>query len=313
MSYFKNIQITDPNSDIAWVSPYGELHTVIPIRLAGGVFTGSSQNPAFFTPATANGGSVAQSNGQIVLATNITANGSASLTSAQIGRFVGGTSNRFYARIYLGDTGAANNVRRWGLLNFAGTDGAYFKLSNTTLSVCTLKGSVETATTITPAITLTNLNLFQIDYNSGLIIFIINSQIVAVQTPTAPYANTTQFACFTDNTNSAGSTTNCSLSCLHLTIYRLGQIETQAIAGRVTTAGTYNLKYGPGTLHKITLNNPTGTLITVYDSVTGSGTTIAAINTPAQADPVTLVYDVQFSNGLTIVSTGTWDATVIYQ
>ena len=61
------------------------------------------------------------------------------------------------------------------------------------------------------------------------------------------------------------------------------------------------------------MNNAGGTLVTVYDNITATAPVIAVINTPSQANPVTLMYDLAFRTGLTLVTTGTWDLTVIYQ
>lgn len=312
MTFIPQVTLKDTTGNLADITPYGELHTITPTRLVGGVFSGTALSSYFFTVTNTAGGTTTLSNGSVILATNTTANGATKLSTSQIARFVGGTSNRFYGRIYLGDAGTTNNTRRWGLMGAGNTDGIYFKLSGTIFSVCTLKGGVETSTTIT-APTLTNLNLYEIDYNSGEIYFLINGVVVSTLTFTAPYTNTLQFFAFIDNVNSASSTTNVTISSLNITVYRLGNFETQPVQAHITTANTYNLKYGPGVLHKITLNNPGGTTLIVYDSTTGSGTVLASINTPAQANPITLAYDFQFSTGLTVVSTGTWDANVIFQ
>ncbi len=312
MTFIPQVTLKDATGNLADVSPYGELHTITPIRIAGAVFNGTVADPYFFTITNTSGGTTTQANGLATLSTNTTANGATQIYTAQVARFVGGTSNRFYGRIVLGDLGTLNNTRRWGLMSSGATDGIYFKLSGTSFSAVTRKGGVETSVTLT-APTLTNLNLYEIEYNSGNIYFIINSVVVYILDATSTFSNTLQFFGFIDNTNAAGSTTNVTVQTANLSVYRLGEFETQPVQAHITTANTYNLKYGPGILHKVTLNTPTGTLITLYDSTTGSGTVLAAINTPAQANPVTLTYDFQFSNGLTVVTTGTWDANVIFQ
>lgn len=84
----------------------------------------------------------------------------------------------------------------------------------------------------------------------------------------------------------------------------------QNITGDTTTT----LKTKPGYLHTITLNAPTATeVITIYDNTAGSGTKIGTITIPASPQPVTLVYDVAFWTGLTIVTaTATSDITVSF-
>lgn len=316
MSYWKQIQIVDPSKDVAEVTPYGELHTIQPVRIAGGVFNDSSLDPNIFSHTDTNGGSISVANTVATLSTNTTANGAERLQTLQAARFVGGTSNRIYGRISLGDAGTANNVRRWGALGTGATNGIYFKLNGTaTLVGATLNAGTETtyALNLPAGFSLTALHLYEIDYNSGSVYFSIDGVVVYAMMATAPYIGNLQLYGFIDNTNSGGSTTNVTISSLDLAAYRLGRLSTQPIYGRITTAATTNFKQGPGLLHRITLNNPGGTLITIYDSLTGAGTVLAVINTPAQANPVSLEYGFQFSTGLSVVSTGTWDATIIFE
>lgn len=316
MSFWKQIQIIDATGNLAEITPYGEQHIVEPVRIAGGVFNDSVLDPSFYAATNANGGTATVLNTVLTAATNTTANGASAVQTVQAGRFIGGTSNRFYGRISLGDTGTVNNIREWGVRGPGATNGIYFKLNGTAaLVAATMKTGVETtyALTFPAGFSLTNLNLYEIDYNSGSVYFIINGTVVYTLNATAPYIGNFQLFAFLSNTNSASSTTNVTASALQLTIYRLGKIVTQSIAGRITTAATTTFKQGPGLLHRITLNDPGGTLITIYDNTAGSGTTLAVINTPAQANPVTLQYGIQFSTGLTVVSTGTWDATIVFE
>ncbi len=84
----------------------------------------------------------------------------------------------------------------------------------------------------------------------------------------------------------------------------------------ITGDATTVVKASPGTLHAITLNNPTATeVITLYDNASAaSGTKIGTITVPASPQAVTLLYDIQFTNGLTIqTATATSDITVSYK
>lgn len=318
MSYWKQTEITDIFGDLGMLTQNGELYTIEPYRTCGGVFTGSTINPYFYTATVSNGGTVTQGNSLQTLATNTTANGSAQVLSNSVCRYVGWAQCIATNRLALGDTGVANNVRRWGAFN--GTDGAYFKISGTTVYVATMAGGSETAIASsswnqnTTVPTLTNYNRYQILYSVNTVVFMINSVPVHIASfATGQWTYNLHLPVWMDNVNSAGSTTNVTMSSKSATIYRLGRRDTQDVCAHLTTAGTYNLKYSPGTLHRIVLNNPTGTLITVYDNITNSGTVLAVINTPAQANPVTLEYEIEFNIGLTIVTTGTWDLSVVYQ
>lgn len=76
---------------------------------------------------------------------------------------------------------------------------------------------------------------------------------------------------------------------------------------QISTNTTTAVKASPGLLHTITINTSgaSSNTITVYDNTAGSGTIIATID--GTADPGhTLVFDLQFNVGLTIVTaTGT--------
>lgn len=79
------------------------------------------------------------------------------------------------------------------------------------------------------------------------------------------------------------------------------------------------VKAGPGILHSIVINGLT-TLgdITIYDSLTETGTVIAILHlstvTSISVQPMTLLYDVKFHTGLYIGydATAVADLTVVY-
>jgi len=73
----------------------------------------------------------------------------------------------------------------------------------------------------------------------------------------------------------------------------------------INTATTTLVKSSSGMLHSITVNTK-GTVasaITVYDALTATGTPWAVIDSLNLSGP--FIYDVNFTVGLTIVSTGT--------
>ena len=78
---------------------------------------------------------------------------------------------------------------------------------------------------------------------------------------------------------------------------------------------TTTVKASPGHLHSIVFNKAVNTgVVTVYDNTAGSGTKIATITTGGNARRITLLYDVAFKTGLTIVtSTSAQDITVTYR
>ena len=179
VSYFEQTKVVDAAGNLVQIAPGGELTVVEPVRLAGSSFAGPSLDGNFWTSTLVGTGTAVQSNDQVVLATGATTNSSAAIASTESARFIGESLNRYSGIIQLGDTGTANNIRRWGMFN--GTDGIYFMLSGTTMNVATMKGGVETAipsaswnlNTTFP--TLTNANIYRIVYGDLTVVFYINN------------------------------------------------------------------------------------------------------------------------------------------
>jgi len=79
----------------------------------------------------------------------------------------------------------------------------------------------------------------------------------------------------------------------------------------VSTATTTTCKSGSGVLERIIVNTGASTTtVTVYDNTAGSGTKIATAATTAQG---VLIYGCHFGTGLTVVTSGTADITVVYR
>lgn len=80
----------------------------------------------------------------------------------------------------------------------------------------------------------------------------------------------------------------------------------------ISTATTTLVKSGTGILNSITINTSVASAITVYDSLTASGTKIATI---AASAPVgsNFEFDVAFATGLTVLTAGASDITVSFK
>lgn len=70
----------------------------------------------------------------------------------------------------------------------------------------------------------------------------------------------------------------------------------------ITTAATTTIKSGAGMLHTITVNTTANGSLIVYDNTAGSGTIIATVTSINNTACSTLIYDIQFNTGLTVVS-----------
>jgi hypothetical protein len=77
----------------------------------------------------------------------------------------------------------------------------------------------------------------------------------------------------------------------------------------ITTNTTTTVKSGAGVLHSVSVNTKGATeTAQMYDNTAGSGTKIGLIDVTLTQD--TLIYDLQFQTGLTIVTAGTTPADI---
>lgn len=320
-----DVTIVDEYGFEAENTPFNELRIAQCVKLAGTVFIGNTLDTNFVAQTVLNGGTVTQTGGQMLVQTNTTANGYAQAYTQRRGRFVAGASNMAKLVIQLGDAGGANNVRRWGIGDLDATqnvtDGAFYSINGTTFAVNTLRGSTLTTVNsgsfnghVTSYTLDTNEHVYEIYYSPYRVYFTIDGALIhTVNATAAPWTNTVTLYAGMDNRNSGGSTTNHILYCRAFSISRLGPLVTAPIYKHISTATTTICKFGAGTLHKIVMNNPTNNSITIYDNTSAGGTIIAVINPGSSATPQTLDYELDFYTGLTIVTAGTPDLTIVYE
>jgi len=79
----------------------------------------------------------------------------------------------------------------------------------------------------------------------------------------------------------------------------------------IASATTTVVKAGRGVLRRIIVNNVVASTISVYNHPTGASNPIAVIG--ASAPIASLPYDLEFSLGLTIVTAGASNLTVVYE
>lgn len=315
MSYFR--QVRDQYGFVVENTPMDEMRVVIPSRLVGATFSGTANDSNFWTIGTAAEGTVTQANNQVSLITGTAADGSASLKSVRTARYTGGQANRFRAQVQLSDIGTANNIRSWGAFN--GTDGACFELNGTTLNAVTWKTGTATrvagtAWDVPLSPTLTNCNSYEIYWTNSKVYFVVNGTLGHTKSAsTATWSDTTNLPVYLQNYNSGSSTVNGTLQVRVATIYRLGDLETNPQYYHSTAAATVTLKNIAGRLHSVSVNNPTNNAFTLYDSVGTSTSVIAVVDPDASATPFFLNYNLPFANGLTLVTAGTPDLTIIYE
>ena len=297
----------------------GDLRVATPFRLVGTQFDGSALDTNFWTAANVGSG-VTTVSGDLLLDTAATANSSSTVTSVRVGRYIPSIPHKWRSQLTLGDTGVANNSRKWGAFDAAGQNGCYFELDGTGLYIVTLKGNAPTRVVSTDwnysriIPTLTNCQTYEIQWNNKAVYFLINDILShKVTATTATWSNTMHLGIKLSTTNTLGLGSSRTLRARTASIVRLGAEKTSPIYKHIAGAATTQCKSGPGTLHSIIVNKP-GTLCTVVDNISGTTPAIAIIDCDKTTGIVSQAqFDCPFFTGLRVITTGAVDITVIYE
>lgn len=319
MTFFPSIYLHDNQTDTDFsIAPFGELKVADLVHLIGGSHEGSTIDAIRWSTTLANGGTITISGGVATLRTNITADASALLNSLKIGRFLNGAHNIYVAGIRLGDTGIANNIRRWGV--FDDSNGLFFELAGTAIGIVIRKNGSDTRITsfngITAFVLDTNFHVYEIIYSAGSARFLQDRKLIH------KYSNTSSAVCDkmglklgAENKNINGATDDIILDVRGSAIYRFGSQNPRPIFRRISTAETaVVLKIGPGTLQRVIINKKglASATLTLYDGIDATGTIIAIIDTNDTAGGY-LEYNGDFNIGLTFTSTSNpGDITILF-
>lgn len=117
-------------------------------------------------------------------------------------------------------------------------------------------------------------------------------------------------------TTASPSYTTAQTSPISLDIGGNLRVSTTGSFANITTATTTTHKSGAGRLLAVALNTNAGNgqTLTLYDNTAGSGTKICTITTSGNSVPGNVGnYNLNFSTGLTAVTTGTTDWTLVWQ
>lgn len=291
-------------------------------RLAGGVYNGTTPDTNFYTSTLSGGATATISNSELDLATSTTSGSSAEFATSSLARYMGANMNQ-YRSVRRFSAGATNNVRRWGVMDLATApqNGFYFKLSNTTFSVCRMLAGVETkidsgsfngnGSKVNQSYSLDlNYHTFEIYYTNRKVMFVIDSvPIHTITATTTPLTGTKHLRGYASNINTGvGSVTH--IYSESMTVSRFGKPTSQPkyYFQQGQTAGVV-LKTGPGSLHSLNISGVTNnSVVTVYDNTAASGAIIYSTGSMSNSTiPLTVPLDgdggVQFQNGLTLVIT----------
>lgn len=230
------------------VDLFGNLKTMTPTKLVGEVFEQSTLDALVWSSTVSGSGTLTLSNGVVQLQTGTTANSSSFLASMHKGRYFPETINAAILSVRLGDTGTANNVKRWGA--YDANNGVFFQLNGSTFGVGIRSAGSDTIITsfngIASPTVDTNFHRYEIQYSHGRAAFFQDGNLIHTYVATATaLAAVASFYIGAESTNSGGGTTNASLFIRDATIMRYGQANARErffhsnFVGRVQfTSGT---------------------------------------------------------------------------
>ena len=331
MSYFPLTQLYDPN-----VTKYSQVDAQRGqkmfqlVRLVGRAFEGVTKDTNFWSETVSGSGSVTQ-NGTALLDTGATANSTVLYQTISRGRFIAAETNECRILAAFTTAGVANNVRRVGCYttDVGGNpvDGLYFELNGTVLSVNHAVNGVVVSTVANGSFNGlygatwafdTSQHRFFIEYTGSTAYFSIDNTLLhTLSYGVQPLGINYGLNGTLQNINSGGLAQSVQLTCWAHTICRLGVLQTQPRFRNITAAGTYNLKYGPGVLHRIIVGDSgsNGAQIVIYDDTAGTTTIISTIGVGSGdiQNPTVMDMDVYFQNGLKLVVTGTVQVTVVWE
>lgn len=299
-----------------WTSPTNSLSVDQEVRLVGTNFDGTTKDTNFWTETVTGSGAVAQT-GEIKLTTGTTANSTTEYESVRRARFVVGSALKFTGAYKFNDALVTDNIRRCGA--YDDDEGFFFELDGSVLSVGSRKVTSDT---------LVSSGSFNGNYGSAFVVnpavyykldiewtplgafYYINGVLLHKSLGGHLTRKLTLPIRF-ENNNTNGVITDVTFDCLGVVIMREGKLETNPAFSYIAGAATTILKYGAGDLHTIVNNDNSGSLI-AYDNTAGSGTIICSVDLAKVLG--TLTFNAPFSDGLTIVSTGSGvKVTVTYE
>jgi hypothetical protein len=302
------------------VDSVGSLKTIIPVKLVGSGFSGSTIDTNFWTVSLTGSGSAIQ-NGDLTLLTGTSASSIAKITSVRKGRKVPGTVNQFRCVIRHITDPQIDNIRRIGA--YDDNDGFFFQLNGTEFGVGSRKSGSDTVVSSgsfngnygKSIVINTNLRRLVINYSSVSAKFFVDDILLHTISNINSSSPTTTLTLpvRAENYNISSNVTNNQVEIRFACIMRLGELLTNPQYKYIGSDSTNILKYSAGTLHNIVSTDNAGT-ITIYDAVGSVGASASTISI-VDSTKVTgnLTFGLPFSYGLTVVTAGGAKCTVTYE
>ncbi len=180
------------------------------------------------------------------------------------------------------------------------------KTTATLAGTVTLSGPITVQQPTAGALNMTEVNSSTIASD----LFNIDSSLATIQSQINSFTATPGFAVPGEAIYSASKALDfapiyVSGNAYPLVMNRLGELTVVSHNNytNLIGAGTANaIKSGYGRLHTVTFNTQATGSLTIFDSLTGTGTTIATMTQSASKNMVTLILDVDFRTGLSTIT-----------
>ena len=315
----------DPETNSATsIAPSGTFEAGELIRLIGGNFEGSVLPITTWQTTNINGGDTSIVNGELLLGTNVTANGETRVQSVDRAEFVTATFNKAHLAFGFGDFNAVDCVSQFGMfdpvLNTFSGDGVFFRNSSGAIQIVRRSGGVDVevvaeasfngnpvdiANPTVKFIKDGNIHVYEILYNAGRIDFFQDRRLVhrMVSTMTVAY-QTTHLTLGATIQNINANTASNTLRTRGFSCSRIGTATAEPDSITVNGPLSQLLKNSPGQMLSLIITDTGvgGAEIELHDSTDGLGTPFAIVSLTDTL--VGLVFNKRLSNGLFIIASG---------
>ena len=304
----------------ARISPTNSLMVEEKTRLIGSVFGSTAALDTTFWVATNTvNATTSTANGYLSL-TAVNANSTSTVNTFRVARYYIGDASNVRLAVQLPDTGVSNNRRRWGAFDALGSNGIYFELDGTVLSVGTIRNGVstgysafngelgqwaiDTSVHVYEIIT-TGIN-FSFFVDSVLLHTIKSTNNLLVLNPNLPIG--------LQSWNKAGASGSVSMNVWGASLSKMGGVPPRPIYFHQNAASgvtTHSYKLGPGTFRRLLIWDKGAGVCTFYDGTSTAGTVIANPNTANVYGPQEI--DLDFYSGLfSSCANGAAEMTVVF-
>jgi hypothetical protein len=308
------------------VTPAGALKVSEIVHLCGDVLGQGPVSTTKWNISNANGSTITEAVGELVLDTNGGANADARIDTFTRGRFYPGHFNTAHIAAQLSSVWATSDtIAEWGAFDAndpVNGDGLFIRFTDGEFNIVTKKAGVENVvneSSFNGFIPTKNAltTVYEIGFNAGTARFYQGTGVFHVEgAASGPYVSTPHLKVGARLYNQNGSTESHDLRFRAIGMYRVGRPFAVPDFIHITSSGATTIKSEPGTLHRVILSRSGGgsslETVTFHDGTTTGAQIISVIAMEAN-DNKSHSFGHVFNDGLTVdLSSGNFNLTVVY-